>query len=306
MSQITRRQTGQRVKLCAKRKQHLGKQHRLQVLLVDEWRKNKKQRLQGNGVGVVPSQQWLGVLESDWFVHVCGYVGPTGAYALCLLARTSRAVMQAMWSTSYARMQLYGMKDAAGARVPPMFSVMGYKRRYVAKTENAIVHPIPKAFRIVAPSRLCRVCFGAQSAATHIKVKVGPHFASNGCTTVPVCEKCVLVDKAPAWTSVQVFLCRVSNDFDQRLLQVINMPTPVDEKTTKRRTACGWPTVLLGPLCRAAGLRDAPYAELAKHMARTLGEVQARKEQHGVARRELLDCAVKWGGLSVGFRRCLR
>ena len=292
-------------------KLHGSVQQRLQVLLVDEWKKSKKQRLDAGGstksrTAPGPNLQWLSVLESDWFVHVCAYVGPTGAYALWLLARTSRAMMQAMWHTSEARMRWYGMPDRTGARVPPMYSVLGFKRKYVAKTDNAGVHPIPNPFRIVAPSRLCRVCYGAQSAATHIKVKVGPHFASYGCTTVPVCEQCVMVHKAPAWTSVQVYLYQVKHKLGDALLQVVNMPTPIDDNKAKRRTSCGWPTMLLGPMCRAAGLDDAAHAQLAKKMTDTLTQARERQYEPEVARRALLDCAVMWGGVSAQVRRCLR
>lgn len=293
-----------RPKLCSKRKEHLGNQHRLQWLLVHEWKVNKKQKLAGNGVG--PSEKWLTWLESDWFVRVCEYVGPTGAYALCRLARTSRGVMQAMWHASEAKMRRYGMTDAAGQHVLPMYSVMGYKRTYTKRAQHALVHPVPKNFRIVAHSRMCRVCYGAQSASTHIKVKVGPHFASQGMTTVPVCEQCVLVHKAPTWTSVQVYVHRVSDNLGNALLRVVNMPTPVDNSISNRRTACGCPTVLLGPMCRAAGLRDTAYAQLAAQMHQTLVQARARRDNPEAARRALLDCAARWGGINATVRRCLR
>tara|TARA_B100000424_G_scaffold172002_1_gene132614 strand:+ start:2541 stop:3524 length:984 start_codon:yes stop_codon:yes gene_type:complete len=289
------------------RKRNQAMQHRLQVLMVAQWNKPR----------VSPHPEIVRWLESDWFFRVCQFVGPVGAHALCLLARTSKAVTQAMWMANVRSMRRLGMghgPEPGFAAVPtglpflPWYSVDGCKRKYVPRYQEA--HPVPNVFRIGAPSRLCRVCYGAQSASTQIKVKVGPHFASGGREVVPVCEPCVGVLSAPAWTSVQVFCWTAPyalfvRNFDNGasspdLERIVNPENP------KRRTTCGWPTVLLGPLCRAAGLSDALYAQLASHMARALSQARARREEAEVVRRALLDCAVRWGGVSAEVRRGLR
>ena len=291
------------------RRQSQAMQHRLQVQMVQHWQRGYCQ-------SVAPDARVAAWLESDWFVRVCEFVGPAGAYTLCHLARLSKGATQAMWSAQVTSMRRLGIGPEpeftmgmapTGLPFLPWYSVDGCKRKYVPRHHEA--HPVPNIFRIAALSRLCRVCYGAQSASTQIKVKVGPHFASGGREVVPVCEPCVGVLSAPAWTSVQVFCwtapyAPVGRNFENGasspdLERIVNPENP------KRRTTCGWPTVLLGPLCRAAGLSDARYAQLASHMARALSQARARKEEAEVVRRALLDCAVRWGGVSAEVRRGL-
>jgi len=285
------------------RKQNQAMQHRLQTLMVARWHPSD----------MVPHPGVVRWLESDWFFRVCQFVGPVGAHALCLLARTSKAVTQAMWMANVHSMRRLGMghePEPGFVPVPqglpflPWYSVDGCKRRYVPKHGEA--HPVPNIFRIGAPSRLCRGCYGAQSASTQIKLRVGAHFASGGKETVPVCEPCVGALSAPAWTSVQVFCHRFDATAQAALLEVVNVPVTAGRDKGPRRTTCGWPTVLLGPMCRGAGLSEARYAQLALHMALTLGQARARKDEAEVVRRALLDCAVLWGGVSVEVRRGLR
>ena len=295
-----RRRPRKRRRVNDARKRNQAMQHRLQTLMVAQWHRNDAR----------PHPTVLAWLESDWFRTVCDFVGPVGAYALCALARSSKAATQAMWMADVDTMRTYGMghenQQQPSLSFLPWYSVDGCKRMYVPKHYDA--HPVPNVFRIAAPSRLCRVCYGAQSASTQIKLKVGAHFASGGRETVPVCEPCVGVLSAPAWTSVQVFCHKFDGAAQAALLEVLNMPVAPGQHCTKgpRRTSCGWPTVLLGPMCRAAKLCDARYAQLKSHMARTLEQARARKEEPGEARRQLLDCAVMWGGVSAEVRRGLR
>lgn len=275
-------------------------QHRLQVLMVGHWGRHRQRTSQM----VRPDERVMAWLESDWFVRVCQFVGPVGAYALCRLARASKAATEAIWQADVTHMRRYGLGHSpTGLPFLPWYSIDGHKRPFVPKHYEA--HPVPNVFRIPAMSRLCRVCFGAQSRMTQIKLKVGQHFASGGKEVVPVCEPCVRAGTALVWSSVQVFCHRADHLVLAQLLQVINMPTPVSTKGP-RRTTCGWPTVLLGPLCRASNLSDAGFAALDEAMARTLLGARVSHQDPEATRRALLDCAVKWGGLSVGLRRCLR
>ena len=291
-----------RRRTCTQRKRSHAMQQRLQTLMVPFCH---------NKSDACPKiTAWL---ESDWFHRVCNFVGATGAYTLCRLARASKSCIRSMWLADVASMRRLGLASAQGGEALPYlpwFSVDGHKRRYIAQTQT---HPVPNVFRISAPSRMCRVCFGARSACTQIRLHVGPRYckakSTDRSTGVPVCEQCVMADRAPTWQSVQLY-GYMANRVPARLL---NVPAPA--KT--RRTSCGLPTVLMGPLVHhhvtGGGTRDPQQAEaefvrVSKVLQDNLLQLQAlggMLDQEDV-RKALMDTAVQCGGLDAGTRGWMR